>query len=241
MRSDLPRVPILMYHRIARPEAHSTVRGHYVPPRLFARQMKAMARLGYRAAPISQVFASDDPLPQKPFCVTFDDGYENFATNALPSLQRLGFTATVFLVTEMVDKDNAWDADRGDVRERLLTREQIAACQAAGTEFGSHTLTHADLTSCPKDEAWRQISESKSAVEKITGRPAVSFCYPYGRFTSETREMVEKAGYSLACATLKGLNTRDTDRFALKRINVRRDTTVLVLLMKLLRGAYLGR
>jgi peptidoglycan/xylan/chitin deacetylase (PgdA/CDA1 family) len=102
-------------------------------------------------------------------------------------------------------------------------------------------LTHADLTACTADEAWRQISESKAAVEAVTGEPATAFCYPYGRHSAQTRDMVKRAGYKTACSTLKGLNSQDTDPFALKRINVRRDTSVFILLVKLLRGALLDR
>lgn len=241
MRNESSRVPILMYHRIERANPNSKVSGHYVPPGLFNRQMRTMAKLGYKTVPLSGLYATESSLSLKPFCVTFDDGYENFLTRALPSLQGLGFTATVFLVTDLIGKSNFWDSSQGDVAERLLSREQVAECQAAGTEFGSHTLDHADLTACSDADAWRQISDSKTAVEEVTGRPALTFCYPYGRFTTGTRDMVRRAGYAVACSTLKGLKTGETDPYALPRINVRRDTSVPVLLWKLLRGAYLGR
>ena len=235
------RIPILMYHRIDRPKPNSKVSGHYVPPGLFGRQMKAMARLGYRTVSLSDLREQGPELPGRSFCITFDDGYENYLTHALPELKRHGFAATVFLVTDLIGKDNRWDASSGDVSERLLSSDQVAECQAQGTEFGSHTLSHADLDACSPEEAWRQIAESKAAVEELTGKPAESFCYPYGRFGPETRDMVRRAGYAVACSVRKGLATQATDRYALPRINVRRDTSVPVLLWKLLRGTYLGR
>lgn len=230
-----------MYHRIDRPKPKSKVAGHYVSPDLFDRQMTTLAKLGYSSVSVSRIFDGPDSLPRKPIGITFDDGYENFQTHALPSLTRVGFSATVFLVTELMGLHNEWDTDAGDVEERLLSTEQVRSCHSSGTEFGSHTLTHLDLTTCPGNEAWRQISESKAAVEAVTGEPATAFCYPYGRHSAETREMVEKAGYRTACSTLKGLNSQDTDPFALKRINVRRDTSVFILLVKLLRGAWFDR
>jgi hypothetical protein len=53
--------------------------------------------------------------------------------------------------------------------------------------------------------------------------------------------MVEKAGYVCACSTDKGINDSTTDRFALRRINVRRDTMVAGFVMKLWRAKLLGR
>ena len=241
MPSDWFRVPILMYHRIDRPNPCSKVSGHYVSPGLFRRQMKAMAALGYHTMPLSRLREGGPDPVKRAFCITFDDGYENYLTNALPELKLRGFTATVFLVTQMVGRENLWDSASGDVREKLLSHTQVMECRTAGTEFGSHTLSHADLSTCSDEEARKQIFDSKEAVEELTGQPTVCFCYPYGRFTASSRDLVKEAGYAVACSTRKGVATPETDRFALPRINVRRDTSVPVLMLKLLRGAYLGR
>jgi peptidoglycan/xylan/chitin deacetylase (PgdA/CDA1 family) len=141
--------------------------------------------------------------------------------------------ATVFLVAHQLGGRNEWDVKVGDVPEPLMTVEQIRA--SANTQFGSHTLDHADLSAVEPKEAWRQIADSKCALEEALDRPVRSFCYPYGRKTSQTEEMVAKAGYRLACSTVGGFNDPDTNRFALRRVNVRRDTSPTILLFKLLR------
>ena len=231
------KVPILMYHKVERVNRRSLVPGHYVSPSLFKKQMAILAALGYTPVALSSLYRSDVKLPRKPIVITFDDGYVNYLTNALPILQAQKFVATVFLVANQLDGTNAWDVKLGDVEERLMSVQQIQECRQAGTEFGSHTLDHADLGAVSLDEAKRQIADSKVKLESDLGFPIETFCYPYGRKNRDVMRLVEEAGYRLACSTEKGINTEDTDRYALRRINVRRDTSVPVFVMKLLRGS----
>ena len=234
--SQALRIPILMYHKVDRLNRRSQVPGHYVSPTLFKKQMIVLSAMGYTTVPLSHLYRSDVKLPRKPVVITFDDGYENFLTNALPILKGQNFVSTVFLVANQLGGTNAWDSINGDVEERLMDVDQILKAHAGGTEFGSHTSDHADLNAVDPDEAWKQIVDSKLKLEQTLALPIETFCYPYGRKNPEVEKMVAKAGYRLACSTEKGINTDSTDRFALRRINVRRDTSVPVFIMKLLRG-----
>jgi peptidoglycan/xylan/chitin deacetylase (PgdA/CDA1 family) len=229
-----------MYHRIAPLNPQSTVKGHYVHPRMFDRQMRTLARLGYQTFPLGTMY-SGGPKPKKPIAITFDDGYTNFFDHALPSLTARNFVSTVFLVANLIGQTNRWDEERGDVREPLMDLAQIREAQSKGTEFGSHTLDHADLSVVSSEEAWCQIADSKAVLERALGTEISTFCYPYGRKTPEVQAMVGRAGYRLACSTKKGLNHSDTDRMELRRINVRSDTLMPVFLYKLIRGARVGR
>ncbi len=192
--------------------------------------------MGYTSVPLSHLYRSDVKLPRKPVVITFDDGYENFLINALPILKSQNFVSTVFLVANQLGGTNEWDSRNGDVEERLMDVRQILEAHSGGTEFGSHTSDHADLNAVPKEEARRQIVDSKVKLEETLNLPIETFCYPYGRKNPEVEKMVAEAGYRLACSTEKGLNTDTTNPFALHRINVRRDTNVPVFIMKLLRG-----
>jgi peptidoglycan/xylan/chitin deacetylase (PgdA/CDA1 family) len=235
------RVPILMYHKVERLNRRSTVQGHYVSPKLFKRQMAVLSAMGFTAIPLSSLYKTGVKLPRKPIVITFDDGYVNFLTNALPVLKNYRFVATVFLVANQVGGTNEWDTKEGDVEEPLMDLSQILRAKEAGIEFGSHTLDHADLPAVSSEEAWHQIEGSKKKLEEILSCEVDAFCYPYGRKTPDICEMVKRAGYRVACSTEKGLNTEYTNHFALRRINVRRDTSVPVFAMKLLRGPEHGR
>jgi peptidoglycan/xylan/chitin deacetylase (PgdA/CDA1 family) len=235
MSAQMPSagIPILMYHKVAPVNPRSTLKGHYVSPRLFARQMESLVGRGYQPIRLSDLHSGR--VSERSIVLTFDDGYENFFFNALPLLVRLGFPATVFLVANSLGGSNAWDVVNGDVEERLMTLAQIREARQAGIEFGSHTLDHVDLTAVPAEEARRQIVDSRSLLEDRLSASVESFCYPYGRKTKEVRDIVERAGYRLACSTEKGVNTQDSDPFALRRVNVRRDTAVPILFYKLRR------
>lgn len=237
-------VPILMYHKVAPVNPRSTLKGHYVPPQLFARQMDALARRNFQVVGLSSLFEAD--LSKKPVVITFDDGYENFYSEALPILKRHNFSATVFLVANAIGGTNNWDSRLGDVEEKLMTVDQIRSAQSQGIEFGSHTLDHSHLDQLDhsdqreREEAWQQIEGSKKLLESSLQSEISTFCYPYGGKNEEVKAMVQRAGYRLACSTEKGANTRLTDRFALRRTNIRRDTNVPIFLYKIIRDVKEG-
>lgn len=231
-------VPILMYHRISECPSSTTVPGHYVSPGLFDRQLKLLRRLRYTSQDLDTLFQT--PLPERPIVITFDDGYENFHSHALARLKARGFSATVFVVANLIGQTNRWDSSQGDTVEPLMTIDQLIDCIREGMAIGSHTLDHADLNAVSPDEARRQIVDSRRLLSNVLGGEIPTFCYPYGRRSPEVEAMVGAAGYRLACSTLKGSNTETTNRFALRRINVRRDTRPAVLLYKLLRAGHRG-
>jgi peptidoglycan/xylan/chitin deacetylase (PgdA/CDA1 family) len=226
-----------MYHRIGRPNPKSLFRGHYVAPKQFENHLKALALLHFEVVSLSE--ALNESSSKRRVVITFDDGYRNLVENAFPPLIERGYPATVFLVANQIGGYNAWDADNGDVTEPLLNLEDIRLAKSRGIDFGSHTLNHVDLSAVSKDEAQREIYESRELLEQKLGQAPRFFCYPYGRQASETRQMVREAGYELACSTRKG--TLQDDAFALKRINVRRDSTLPLFVLKLYRGLIYDR
>ncbi len=228
-----------MYHKIAPVNPRAKVKGHYVHPGLFARQMKALLAMGFTVVPLADLF--DDLSIKRPVAITFDDGYRNFYDSALPTLRRHGFTATVFLVSRQIGRTNAWDVAEGDVSEPLMDLDQISEARRIGIDFGSHTATHANLARVDSESAWREISDSRCELEETLHSPVSTFAYPYGATTPEARDMVAKAGYRYACSTQKGANDAATDPFMLKRINVRRDTVLPIFVLKMLRGLRLDR
>ncbi len=238
------RFPILMYHRIAAPNPKSSTPGHYVAPDLFSRQLRAMIKIGYQAIPLLRTvdaWERGESPPRKSFAITFDDGMHNLYSNALPILSQVEFPSTVFLVSDLIGKTNEWNRVENDVEESLMSEEEIRACIAARMDFGSHTKRHCNLANADVNTAWSEIHESKVALETLLGVECPLFCFPYGAWRPETVQMVRQAGYRAACSTQKGLNDATTDRFLLKRINVRSDTSVPILLYKLLRGVVLAR
>lgn len=225
-------VPILMYHKVARAPRDTTLPGHYVRPDVFESHIRWLSRRGYRTSSVSSLFEGETP---DRIAVTFDDGYENFLTNALPTLRRYDAMATVFAVAERIGGVNDWDTKDGDVEERLMSLPQLREAVMGGTEIGSHSATHADLAAIALDDAKTEIDRSRTILRGLIGAPIDVFCYPYGRETMDVRRLVREAGYRYACSTAKGMNDSTTDPMALRRINVRQDTSLPVLIYKLWR------
>jgi len=96
----------------------------------------------------------------------------------------------------------------------LMARDDLAS-------FGSHTVTHADLSRLGPDEARLEIEGSRAIIEEKAGCGASSFCYPRGDYTKAVKDAVMRAGYRSAVTVIHGTNTRDSDRLELRRIAAR--------------------
>jgi len=102
-------VPILMYHSVAdRPPA--STRGLAVRPGALVEQFGHLRDAGFTPLTFADLVVrlrdGEPALPARPVVITFDDGYADFHTEALPILEQFGFAATVFVTT-------GWLADAG--------------------------------------------------------------------------------------------------------------------------------
>src|SRR3989344_9432279 len=86
--------------------------------------------------------------------------------------------------------------------------------------FGSHTLTHPDLTKISETEMEKEIALSKKELERILNKKIFHLAYPYGYYNEAAINASRKAGYSLAVTTEYGYNEPSSDPLRLKRIAV---------------------
>ncbi len=104
-----------------------------------------------------------------------------------------------------------------------LTWEQVREMDNAGIEVGSHTLTHPILTNISRDRLRKELNESRRRLEEVLRRNVDLFCYPNGNYDPMVSIEVERAGYKCAVTSRPGLNKRDTNPLALRRIHTERD------------------
>lgn len=228
-------IPILMYHQIDEPPPRGTpLRGLVVSPTSFARQMKMLRLLGYRGMSMRELepYLSGEK-EGKVVGVTFDDGYENNLTHALPILKECGFTATCYGVSRLLGNTNRWDADKV-VAKPLMSVAQWRIWHESGMDIGSHTCTHADLNAQEEDVARAEITLSKSELENAIGCEVRHFCYPYGRYKPVHATIVKQAGYVTATTTRRGRVKAGDDLFTLNRVMVARATSWVQFAVKLL-------
>lgn len=229
-------IPILMYHQIDEPPLRGEpLRGLVVSPASFSRQMAMLKLFGYIGLSMRDL----EPYLQgkkrgKVVGLTFDDGYKNNVQNALPVLKKHGFTATCYGVSSMMGSTNHWDRHLGITEKPLMSAEDWCTWRDSGMDIGSHTRTHADLTKLSPDDARNQITRSKHELEQTLNCEIQHFCYPYGWFTPEHRDMVEEAGYATATTTKRGRTHSGDDPFTLRRIMVARSTNLALFAAKVM-------
>jgi peptidoglycan/xylan/chitin deacetylase (PgdA/CDA1 family) len=219
--------PILMYHKIGLRPSRVRLKGLYVRPDSFKRQLDEFKAAGFHAVSPSDACSAPHESRERRVVLTFDDGFRNVFDNALEPLARHGMRALQFLVVNSIGKLNEWDLRDGEAPEPLMDTAQVRDWLAAGHQIGSHSLTHARLTRLTVRDAREEIITSKKKLEDLFSIPVDHFCYPYGDFSPATRDLVLEAGYKTACTTLYGVNTPATPPLELCRITVRHPTRTL--------------
>ena len=215
----MSRLTILMYHRVDAMPPDTRFPKNFVSPTLFGEQIEALLGWGYEPITFRQWIAYRDHaarIPRKPFIVTFDDGYVDFAANAWPTLQRLRVPATVFVVGAKLGRTNDWEVDEPEAR--LLDVSAIRHLEKEGVEFGGHGFTHVALARVSPNEARDEIVRCHGALVGALHEPPVAFAYPFSNQNAKVRQLVREAGFKCAVRGKGRLNWRWTDPFGLRRI-----------------------
>lgn len=229
-------IPILTYHQIAQaPAPGMPFRSLYVTPARFKQQMDCLKNLGY------QGLSMRDLMPYlrgektgKVVGITLDDGYSNNHTQALPVLLSHGFTATCYVVSQLLGQSNEWDHAIGIEHAALMNVQQIREWSDAGMEIGAHTRTHANLVQAQPDIMRAEIQQCRFELEDILSCPVDQFCYPFGIYDARHPPLVQEAAYAAATTTHRGWVMPGADMFQLRRIPVVRSTYWPQFLLKIL-------
>ncbi len=186
----------------------------------FARQLDFMADNGDFVGLDDAVAMLDsgDPIDGRYFCVTFDDGFKNWITNAVPILSEKGATATFFVVTGYVGASVERDREllrgfyaAGDRLMEFLDWDDCRRMIAAGFGVGSHTASHAQLAALDEAKVEAELTQSKRKIESETGRPCRHFCCPFGCagvdfVPARDPEIARRVGYASFLTGHRGAN-----------------------------------
>lgn len=223
------KVPILMYHSVSN-QATRKYSPFAISPALFAEQMEYLHQKSYTPLTVTQLMkirtTTEQPLPEKPVLLTFDDGLEDFYTGAFPVLQQYHFSATLYVVTGFMNGTSRWLLAEGEGNRPMMTWEMLTEVRDGGVECGGHTHTHPQLDTISLSKAKNEISQCKKILEDRLGQEIHSFAYPYGYHTNEVKQAVQEAGYTSACAVKYEMSSETTDLFALKRLMVGPTTNI---------------
>ena len=152
--------------------------------------------------------------------ITFDDGYADNHTHALPLLTARGMTATFFLTAGFLERDQSVLAQLADtwhtpVDELApLSWEQVEEMRAGGMTFGSHTWSHRNLAQIGEAEVERELTRSRKVLEERLAEPVAAVAYPWGKLrrhvTERTFAAAGQTGYRLGVFSLPRA-VRDSD------------------------------
>jgi peptidoglycan/xylan/chitin deacetylase (PgdA/CDA1 family) len=208
-------VPILCWHDVSPRLAPVATR---VGPQLFRRQVEALARDGWTtlgsgelAARLREPAAPVAGRSDRQIVLTFDDGYASLAEHAFPVLSDHGMKALVFVITDFVGGENAWDLPLAG-RLRHLGWDDLARWQERGLEVHSHSATHPRLTWRGDDEVTAELMRSRATIRSRLGREPAVVCYPFGAVDRRIARLASAAGYTLGMTGHRGSVASDPMR-----------------------------
>src|SRR5262245_28201364 len=123
-------VPVLTFHAVH--EHRSPVA---VPPDTFRSLLGRLAKDGWRTVPASDVAAwarGGEAPPPRSFVLSFDDGYASVLREAAPALLEHGFTAILFVATDLVERTTIFPGDSLCPDEPALTWSELETLIESG-------------------------------------------------------------------------------------------------------------
>jgi len=147
--------------------------------------------------------------------ITFDDGLASVYSLALPELEKIGATATVFVISDLIGKEF--------VGHRVMDKRMLRYLISRGWEIGSHTRTHPDLFYSTDVEVDAEFRDSKNGLEGIFSTQVESMAYPFGHYDSRIKTIASRY-YNFARGTssfppLKVNSLTPRDRMALRAVS----------------------
>ncbi|NMP16094.1 polysaccharide deacetylase family protein [Thalassotalea sp. Y01] len=183
---------ILVYHHVSEKTPKSTS----ITPQQFEKHLQYLQQNDYKVVALNEVverIKNNQPLIDKTVVITFDDGYSDILENGHPLLKRYGYPYTMFINPATVPNKAGM----------YLTWLQIKAMSDDGVLIGNHGYLHDSLVKVPKgvsentwlDNKLAELVKSEKVIEQHTGQSWRYFALPYGEYTPQAQQKLEKLGF----------------------------------------------
>jgi peptidoglycan/xylan/chitin deacetylase (PgdA/CDA1 family) len=211
-----------MYHSIDTKASPGFVQ-YVLDPGAFRAHLDYLVEHGYTAVTVSQLARARrdaGALPPRPVALTFDDGYADFYTTALPELVIRKLTATLFVATAYVGSSARWLTTCNEQDRPMMSWSAIKDVCGTGLEVAAHSRTHPHMDLMPAADATAEAVGSRHDLEEALGVQVQGFAYPFGAWNARSRRAVEAAGYAYACQVAELTSRPGGDLLALPRHSV---------------------
>lgn len=195
-------IPVLVYHGIIKKE-EPVVSNYDTGEETFKEHMEALKRAGYQTITLQDLLAflkTGKALPEKPFLITFDDGRRD-SLLVDPVLEKLGFTAVMFLITDpeqmTLSQRLKWDelnkmfqSKRWEMQAHGHFYHNLIPINEQGDRghFASNKKWIAEKNRLENDLEYQQrlyddLRLNKKEIEThMPGNKVISFAFPFGDF-----------------------------------------------------------
>ncbi len=207
----LSGVSILMYHSVGEDSRFFTV-----SVQEFRRQMMYLKEKKFLVRRLSEVVRDmrAGRTLQPSVVITFDDGYKNFLTHALPVLNDVGFPATVFIASKLLGTSD------------IVTAAEVTDVAHQGRiDFMPHTATHRILREATREEQRYELHTALADIQKLVHIPEPVIAYPKGKYTDETVTIAHETGYCAGVTVHEGIVHAGDALYELKRNSIDSSTT----------------
>lgn len=187
------------------------------PTHVFQEFVEQIKILGYGLCSMRDYLAKNAEERRSWIVCTFDDGYSGLIDNALPILSQYGFTATVFVCTDLIGKDNKWN-NKDAVLRRHLNMVELLLLYKNGWEIASHGVSHINLLKLTDIELEYELKHSHDFIVKEWGE-AITYAYPYGAYNTFIKNCVGKY-YKYAFSVTQGGTSLIADSLQIRRYSI---------------------
>lgn len=259
IEADKITVPILMFHHLdEQADGLWTMK-----PETFETDLQIIRDAGYQPVSMQQLvdYVYDGkPLPEKPVCITFDDGYLSNYTLAYPILKKYQMKATIFAIGRLIGY-HTYEGTGVTIIPHFSYEQACEMMDSGWIEVQSHTYnmhqsseleTHhpvresaAPLPDETEVDYIRAMQEDSERYQKEfqahTGKTLSVLAYPKGAYSELTEQTVHQLGYSITLTTDAGhknqlCRNKPQSLYQLGRMNVSEMTTAEELLTYLADG-----
>ncbi|MFH0925436.1 MAG: polysaccharide deacetylase family protein [bacterium] len=188
---------ILMYHKILKNKSQ-IVHDYSVDLETFKSHIKYLVTQKYQPICINNLKDISREIithnKKKLVMVTFDDGYDDNYSYAMPVLEGYGIPGTFFITTNWIDTKG------------MMSWKEIGYLQKKGMAIESHTTSHRYLDDLTEIEVVRELSKAKNKIKQETGNDSLYFSCPGGRINKTVKKIATQLNIRGIFTSIPGVN-----------------------------------